>query len=66
MTAYNRYHTIEHKATSAQDAKAKRRAVLERIRKQRAAAYKRTAQEWIDIGLVMPASKLKERYGGKA
>ena len=62
MTAYNRYHTIHQQATSAQEAKAKRQAVLERVRKQRAQAQKRTVQEWMDDGLIMPASKLKERY----
>ncbi len=62
MTAYHRYHAIEQHATSAQEAKAKRQAVLARVRKQRAAAYKRTVADWMDEGLLMPASELKERY----
>ncbi len=63
MTAYNRYHPIAQQATSVQEAEAKRQAVLQRVRKQRAQTHKRTVQEWIDIGLVMPASELKKRYG---
>ncbi len=62
MTAYNRYHTIEQQATSAQEAKARRQAVLARVRKQRAQVYKRTVQEWMQVGAIMRASELKERY----
>ncbi len=40
MTAY-RYFSPRH-TTSAHEAKAKRQAVLTRVRKQRAAAYQRT------------------------
>ena len=64
MTAYNRYHSIAHKAMSAQEAKAKRQAVLERVRKQRAAAHKRTIAEWMQVGAIMQASELKKRYQG--
>ncbi len=62
MTAYNRYHTRAQQATSAQEAKARRQAVLDRIRKQRAQAQKRTVHEWMQDGAIMRASELKERY----
>jgi hypothetical protein len=50
-------------ARSVQAAKAKRQAVLQRVRKQRAAAYtqKRTAQEWMQEGMLLKASELKKR-----
>ena len=62
MTAYNRYHSIQHQAPSAQEAKAKRQAVLDRVRKQRAQTYKRTAQEWIQVGAIIRGGDLKKRY----
>ncbi len=51
-------------AERVQEAKARRQAVLERVRKQWAQAYKRTVADWMNEGLLMPASKLKERYQG--
>ena len=69
MTAYRRLQTLPSlseaakRAKAASDAaKAKRQAILERVRKQRAAAYKRTAQEWIQVGAIIRASELKKRY----
>jgi predicted esterase YcpF (UPF0227 family) len=46
---------------AARAIKAKRQAVLERVRKQQAQVHK-TVQDWMDEGLVIPASKLKGRY----
>ncbi len=48
-----------------QEAKAKRQAVLARVRKQRAAAHKRTVHEWMQEGFIIRASELKERYSVK-
>jgi hypothetical protein len=62
MTAYNRYHAIDHRPSSAQEAKAGRQAVLDRVRKQRAVAYKRTVQQWIQVGAIIRASELKKQY----
>ena len=47
MTAYNRTQPQQSRSQAAQEAKAKRQAVLQRVRKQRAAAYKRTVAEWM-------------------
>ena len=63
MTAY-RYFSPPQRAPSAQEAKAKRQAELDRVRKQRAAPYKRTAQAWMQEGLIIWARALKERYTG--
>ena len=66
MTAYTKIqppHTVTH---AAQAAKAKRQAVLDRVRKQRAQAQKRTVQEWIQAGVLIRASELKERYTGQS
>ncbi len=61
MTAY-RYFSTPQRATSAQDAKARRQAVLARVRKQRAQAYKRTVAEWMQGDVIIRASELKERH----
>ncbi len=50
---------------SVQEAKAKRQAVLQRVRAQRAQAYKRTAAEWMEEGVIIRASELKKRYQGE-
>jgi hypothetical protein len=47
---------------AAREAKAKRQAILERVRGQRAQAYKRTVAEWIEIGAIIRGSEFKERY----
>ncbi len=62
MTAYKKFQTPKTVAVSVQEAKAKRQAELERVRKQRAAAYKRTVQEWMQDGSIIRASELKKRY----
>ncbi len=64
MTAYNRYPTLAQQATSAREAKAKRQAVLDRVRKQRAQVAKRTVAEWMEDGVIIRASALKKRYHG--
>ncbi len=61
MTAYGRYH-LSNQATSVQEAKARRQGVLDRVRKHRAAAYKRTAAEWMQEGVIIRGSELKKRY----
>ncbi len=50
---------------SVQEAKAKRQAVLQRVRAQRAQAYKRTATEWMEEGVIVRASELKKDYERK-
>ena len=62
MTAYGRTTTPASISTAARAAKAERRAVLERVRAQRAQAYKRTVAEWVEIGAIVRGSTLKERY----
>ncbi len=49
-------------SAAARVAKAERRAVLERIRTQRAQSYKKTVSEWIEVGAIIRGSELKERY----
>jgi hypothetical protein len=64
MTAYPRNHTADDRiARAAQEAKAKRRAVLERVRTQRAQVHKRTVAEWQQVGAIIRGSELKRRYG---
>jgi len=43
-------------------AKARRQAVLQRVRAQRAHAYKKTVAEWRKLGAVITGSELKVRY----
>ena len=66
MTAYRAslppYQSLSH---VAQEAKAKRRAVLRRVRAQRAAAQKRTVSDWIQAGAIIRGSELRERLRGK-
>jgi hypothetical protein len=63
MTAYRFSTTTQpQRATAAQEAKAKRQAVLQRVRKQRVQAYKRTVAEGMEEGVLVRASELKERY----
>jgi hypothetical protein len=52
-------------SATARAAKAKRQAVLERVRAQRAQSYKKTASEWIEVGAIIRGSELKERYERK-
>jgi hypothetical protein len=47
---------------AAREAKAKRQAVLGRIRAQRAQTYKKTVVQWIESGAIIRGSELKERY----
>jgi hypothetical protein len=47
---------------AAHAAKAKRRAVLARVRAQRAKKYKKTVAEWVAVGAIFRGSTLKERY----
>jgi hypothetical protein len=49
-------------SAAAQEAKAKRRAVLERVRAQRAHAYKKTVSEWKRLGAIISGSELKAQY----
>jgi hypothetical protein len=49
-------------SAAAQAAKAKRQAVLERVRAQRAHVHKRTVAEWTEAGVIIRGSELKERY----
>jgi hypothetical protein len=62
MTAYGRTTTPAAISAAARAAKAERRAVLERVKAQRAQAYKKTVAEWIELGAVILGSELKERY----
>lgn len=50
---------------AAREAKAKRQAILQRVRAQRAARCKRTVAEWIQEGVIIRGSQLKERYQQK-
>ncbi len=64
MTAYNKMQPPQSVSAAAREAKAKRQAVLERVRKQRAQAQKRTVAEWVQKGVIIRASDLKRRYYG--
>ncbi len=46
----------------AQEAKARRQAVLQRVQLQRAQTYKKTATQWMQEGVIIRASELKKRY----
>jgi hypothetical protein len=52
-------------SAAAREAKAKRRAVVERVRAQRVKAHKRTVAEWIQAGAIIRGSDLKEQYERK-
>ncbi len=60
MTAYG--FPSPQAPKSVQEAKARRQAVLQRVRAQRAAAAKKTAAAWMGEGVIIRASELKERY----
>jgi hypothetical protein len=63
MTAYRTSDTSGAAVTAAaRAAKAQRQAVLQHVRAQRAAAYKRTVADWMNEGLFIRTSELKERY----
>ena len=63
MTAYRTTSTTYSPITAAtQAAKAKRQAVLERVRAHRAQTYKKTVAEWVQAGAIIRGSTLKERY----
>lgn len=64
MTAYKRIQTRQSQPEAARETKAKRQTVLARVRKQRAQASKRTAQEWIEEGVIIRASELRDKYLG--
>jgi hypothetical protein len=49
-------------AKQVQEAKAKRQAVLTRVRKQRAQTQKRIAQAWMQEDLIIRARELKEQH----
>jgi hypothetical protein len=49
-------------SAAARAAKAERRAVLERVRAQRARAQKKTVQELVDAGAIFRGSDLKKRH----
>jgi hypothetical protein len=49
-------------SAAARAAKANRRAVLERVRSQRAQTYKKTVTEWVQAGAIIRGSTLKGRY----
>jgi hypothetical protein len=62
MTAYRAFSTPQATVSAAvQAAKARRQAVLRRVRTQRAALHKRTVADWQKEGLIIRASELKER-----
>ena len=63
MTMYPRTQASQSALpAAAREAKAKRQAVLGRVRAQRAQAYKKTVAEWIEVGAIIRGSELKERY----
>ena len=45
-----------------QEAKARRQGILQRVRTERAAAAKKTVTAWMQEGVIIRASELKERY----
>jgi len=49
-------------SVAAKAAKEKRRAVLERVRAQRAKSYKKSLAQCMQDGTVIRASELKNRY----
>jgi hypothetical protein len=49
-------------SAAAREAKARRQAVLRRVRTQRAQSYKKTVAEWIEDGVIIRGSELKEQY----
>jgi hypothetical protein len=63
MTMYTTIRSSQSPlSAAAREAKAKRQAVLARVRGQRAQAYKKTVTEWIEMGAIIRGSELKERY----
>jgi hypothetical protein len=62
MTAYRTSTTTYSPlAAAARAAKARRQAVLRRVRTQRAAVHKRTIADWMKEGLVMTGIQLKAK-----
>ena len=55
MTAYKRTQPRHSFSQAAREAKATRQAVLQRVRKQRAVAHKRTVSEWVQEGVIVQA-----------
>ncbi len=62
MTAYRFFSAPPDQSASAREAKTRRQAVLQRVRTQRAAAVKKTVAAWMQEGVIIRASELKERY----
>lgn len=61
MTAYRSF-TTRDLAKTAQQAKARRQAVLQRVRQQRFVASKKTVADYMSDGSIIRASDLKKRY----
>jgi hypothetical protein len=63
MTAYRTSTTTYSRiSAAARAAKARRQAVLQRVKAQRVQTYKRTVADWMKDGLVLRGSDLRNRY----
>ena len=62
MTQYGFPKPQVPQSAGVREAKARRQAVLQRVRRQRAAANKRSVADWMQEGQIIRASELKERY----
>ena len=59
MTQYGFPKPPRQQNAGVQEAKARRQAVLRRVRRQRAAAYKRSVADWMAEGLLMRGDTYK-------
>ncbi len=62
MTQYGFPKPHLQQTAGVREAKARRQAVLQRVGRQRAVAYKRSVADWMNEGRIIRASELKERY----
>ena len=59
MTQYGFPKPQVRQSAGVREAKARRQAVLQRVRRQRAAAYKRSVADWMAEGLLMRGDTYK-------
>ncbi len=66
MTQYGFPKPPRHQAAGVQEAKAKRQAVLQRVKRQRTIAYKRSVADWMEKGLLMRGDAYKASFAKPA
>jgi len=64
MSYYGATYSSSPVSAASKAAKAKRRAVIQRVRAQRAKVCKKTVAEWRQLGAIITGSDLKKRYAG--